>query len=417
MLYSRRLGKVNGDRMQDDHGDGSLLQALRQGDWLTSSRLRGYPALFLALWLVAAAAWVALSDGLMDPWGRPIGSDFMGFWAAAQLLLSSGGLAAYDEAALTAAQTAAAGTAAVPHYTMLYPPPGLLLIMPLGLLPYIPALILWVLGTMAAYLAVLWRAWPCRQVPYLALAAPAVFVTVSHGQNAFLSGALLGGALLALPTQPILAGVLIGLLAYKPHLALVLPLALMAGGYWRTIAAAATTVTGLSLAATLALGWTIWPAFLARTAFAREVLEQGYVPFFKMQSLYTALRMLGVDSGPAFLAHWSLAALVILSLAALWRWSGATLLKSAGLMTAALLATPFVLDYDLALLGLPIVLLARDGSERGFLPWEKTILAAAWALPLFARGVAQMTHLGLAWLVVLMVYGVVLRRAWHQRRD
>jgi hypothetical protein len=391
------------------------LASLRDGAWLTPDRLRGYPAVFLALWVVGAALWVGLSHGIMDPWGRPLGSDFMGFWATAQLLLSGDGLAAYDEARLTAAQVAAAGTTEVPHYTMLYPPPGLLLILPLGLPPYLPALALWVLGTMTAYLTVLWRAWRHPLVPYLALAAPAVFVTVSHGQNAFLSGALLGGGLLLLPRWPVLAGVLFGLLVYKPHLGLVLPLALLVAGHWRAIAAATATVTALSLAATLAFGWAIWPAFLTRTAFAREVLEQGYVPFFKMQSLYTALRLLGVEAGPAFAAHWTLAALVILSLAALWRWGGDHRLKAAGLMTAAVLATPFVLDYDLALLGLPIVLLARDGAERGFLPWDKTVLAAAWALPLFARPVGQLAHLGLAWLVVLLLYAVALRRAWRLR--
>lgn len=414
MVYSSRLGKVNGGSYAREDAL-TVLQSLRHGDWLTPQRLRGYPAVFLVLWLVGAALWVGFSDGAMDALGRPLGSDFMGFWATAQVLLAGNGPAAYDEAALTAAQVAAAGTTDVPHYTMLYPPPGLLLILPLGLLPYLASLALWLAGTMAAYLVVLWAAWRHPLVPYLALAAPAVFVTVSHGQNAFLSGALLGGALLALPKRPVLAGVLIGLLAYKPHLALVLPLALAAGGHWRAIAAAATTVASLSLAATLAFGWAIWPAFVARAAFAREVLEQGYVPFFKMQSLYTALRLLGVDSNPAFVAHWVLAGLVILSLMALWRWSGDHRLKTAGLMSAALLATPFVLDYDLALLGLPIVLLARDGTERGFLPWEKTVLAAAWALPLFARPIGQLTHLGIAWAVLLLLYAVVLRRAWHQR--
>lgn len=394
----------------------TVLDTLRHGTWLTRDRLRGYPAVFLALWLAGAVLWVALSQGIMDPWGRPLGSDFMGFWATAQLLLSGDGLAAYDEAALTAAQVAAAGTEDVPHYTMLYPPPGLLLILPLGLLPYIPSLVLWVAGTTAAYLAVLWRAWRHPLVPYLALAAPAVFVNVSHGQNAFLSGALLGGALLALPGRPLLAGALIGFLVYKPHLALVIPIALVAGGHWRAIVAATVTVTVLSLAATLAFGWQIWPAFVERTAFAREVLEQGHVPFFKMQSLYTALRLLGVDAGPAFAAHWALAGLVIVSLAVLWRWGGNHGLKAAGLMTAAVLATPFVLDYDLALLGLPIVLLARDGAERGFLPWEKTLLAAAWALPLFARPIGQLAHLGIAWAVVLALHAAVLRRAWQFRK-
>lgn len=394
----------------------TALSALRSGEWLTPSRLRGYPAVFLALWLAGAAAWIALSDGRLDPLGRPLGSDFLAFWTASRQLLAGEGAAVYDDAAQRAAQAAAAGSAEAPYYPLFYPPAGLLLFLPLGLLPYGAALALWLAGSGAAYLAVLWRAWRQPLVPYLALAAPAVFVTAGHGQNAFLSGALLGAALLALPRRPLLAGLLIGLLAYKPQLGLALPLALAAGRYWRAMAAAAATVLVVALVATIAFGWEIWPAFLERTAFARLVLEQGGIPFFKLQSLYAALRLLGLETAPAMAGHWALAAAVLASLAGLW-WSAAGYgLKAAGLVTAALLVTPFVFDYDLALLGLAIVLLARDGAERGFLPWDKTLLAAAWVLPLLARPLGQVTHLGVAWLVILLLHGAVLRRAWLARR-
>ena len=76
----------------------------------------------------------------------------------------------------------------------------------------------------------------------LALAFPAVYVNLAHGQNGFLSAALLGGSLLILDQRPKLAGVLIGLLAYKPQFGVLIPLVLIATGRWTVIAAAAATV-------------------------------------------------------------------------------------------------------------------------------------------------------------------------------
>jgi hypothetical protein len=45
---------------------------------------------------------------------------------------------------------------------------------------------------------------------------PAAFIIIGHGQNGFLTAALLGGALHLLDRRPWLAGLLIGGLAYKP---------------------------------------------------------------------------------------------------------------------------------------------------------------------------------------------------------
>jgi alpha-1,2-mannosyltransferase len=393
-----------------------VLQAVRDGAWITRERLRTYPALFLALWLAGSAGVLAFSQGVLDPWGRPVGSDFMGFWASSSLLLSGDPTLVYDGRALHAAQQAASGVAEVNHYTMLYPPPGLLLMLPAALLPYLQSLALWVGGTLAAYLLVMWLAWPRWQVAWLALGAPAVFITVAHGQNGFLSTALLGGALLLLPRRQMAAGILIGLLAYKPQLGLVIPLALAAGGHWRAFGAAAATVAILCLAGTIAFGWAIWPVWLDRLPFAMQVLEQGFVPHFKMQSLYASLRLLGTGHEPAMMAQWGLAGLAIAGTAALWRWNPSHRLNAAALAAATLLATPFLLDYDLTLLAIPLVLMGRDGAEHGFLPWEKTMLAVAWVAPLLLRSLAQGLGVGLAPLVVGTLYVLIARRALALRR-
>ena len=68
-----------------------------------------------------------------------------------------------------------------------------------------------------------------------------MLVCLGHGQTGFLTAALLTGGVLCLERREALAGILFGLLAYKPQFGLLIPLVLVAGGYWRAIAAAGAT--------------------------------------------------------------------------------------------------------------------------------------------------------------------------------
>ena len=101
-------------------------------------------------------------------------------------------------------------------------------------------LAIWLVASFAAYLATV-RAHPAatRKRCWIAAAFPAVFINIGHGQNGFLTAALLGGALHWLDRKPWLAGILIGLLAYKPQFGVLIPIALLAGQRWTTIGAAA----------------------------------------------------------------------------------------------------------------------------------------------------------------------------------
>jgi alpha-1,2-mannosyltransferase len=246
----------------------------------------------------------------------------------------------------------------------------------------------------------------------LALAFPAVLINVGHGQNGFLTAALLCGALVSLDRRPLVAGILFGLLAYKPQFGLMIPIALAAGGYWRTIGAAAITVALLTLAATLAFGVQVWHAFFVGAEFTRTVvLEQGDTGWHKIQSIFSWARMWGAPVPLAYGIQFVATLAFAVATAWLWRGKAPLPLKAAALCIAAILATPYTLDYDMMVLAPAIAFLAADGFARGFGPWQKSALAALWLVPLLARSFAQATLIPLGVPVMLALFVFTLRRA------
>ena len=212
----------------------------------------------------------------------------------------------------------------------------------------------------------------------LALAFPAVFVNLGQAHNGFLTAALIGAALAQLDRRPWLAGVLIGCLAYKPQFGLLIPLVLIASGRWRVFAAAAATVALLALAVTLAFGAEVWTAFLASTKFTRTVvLEQGGTGWYKIQSVFSWVRMWGGGIALAYGAQAAVTLAIAAALTWLWRSPAAYPLKAAALVIGCALATPYSLDYDLMLLAPAIAYLALDGWARGFAPWRENDFGGA----------------------------------------
>ena len=246
----------------------------------------------------------------------------------------------------------------------------------------------------------------------LALAYPAVFINLGHGHNGFFTAALIAGALTQLDRRPLIAGILIGLLAYKPQFGLLIPLVLAVSGRWRVFFAAAATVAALALAVTLCFGMDVWTAFFASTKFTRSVvLEQGGTGWYKIQSVFSWVRMWGGGIPLAYAVQGAVTLAVAAALGWLWRTRAAFPLQAGALLLGTVLATPYSLDYELMLLAPAIAFLAAGGTQRGFAPWEKTLLAALWLVPLLTRSVAQATLIPLAVPLMLLAFGFLLRRA------
>ncbi len=389
-----------------------MLELLRTGDWLTGERLCTYPRMLLGVIVIAVAVWIGMSDGLIDANGKPIGTDFSNVYAAGELTLKGTPEAAYDPASQHSAERQVFGGRDVPFYGWHYPPLFLFAAAALALLPYGWALFAWMALTLPAYLAVIRTIVPRPETAVLALAFPAVFVNLGHGQNGFLTAALLGGALLLLDRKPILAGVLIGLLAYKPQFGVLIPLVLAATGRWRAFAAAGAAVIAACAATYAVFGVESWLAFAESTGFTRAVvLEAGGTGWHKIQSIFSAMRMWGGSVEAAYAAQFTLGGLVAASLIWLWRSAAAFPLKAAALAAGSLLATPYVLDYDMVVLALPIAFVAAHGLDKGFRDYEISILAAAWVAPLIARSIAGALSLPLGLVAMSALYALIIARA------
>jgi Glycosyltransferase family 87 len=389
-----------------------LWDKLRSGEWLTSARARGYSLILLAIAVIAVIGWIAVSDGLIDRNGKPIGTDFSNVYAAGALTWQGRPAEAYEPALQHAAEKAVFAGRDVPFYGWHYPPFFFAIAVLVASVPYAWGLSIWLMASLAAYLAVIRAILPRPETLLTAAAFPAVFVNIGHGQNGYLTAALLGGALHWLNRKPWLAGILIGCLAYKPQFGVLIPIALVAGGRWSTIGAAIAAVAALVAVSFVTLGAGVWHAFANSMTFTQTVvLEQGGTGWEKIQSVFSAVRMWGAGVHLAYAVQMALALLLAASLAWLWQSDAAFELKASALASGSLLATPYVLDYDLVVLAVAIAFFVRHGIDRGFRSFEISVLAAAWIVPLLSRGIAGITGIPLGLLVLLAIYIFTLRRA------
>lgn len=387
---------------------------LARAPWLDEERVTGYAWIFVSLYAAITVLWIALSPHLIDPNGKPIGTDFMNVWAAGKLALAGDPGAAYDYARHYAVQAAALPYAEgrrATYFGWHYPPFFMLVAALLALLPYGAALGAWMALTLPPYLAAIRAIVPHRRWLLFALAFPAVFVNLGHGQNGFLSAGLLGLGLLSLERRPVLAGLFFGFLTYKPQMGFLLPLVLIVDRQWIAFAAAAATALAMSAISYLVLGAESWHAFFGSLELTRTyILEQGATGWEKLQSPFAAMRMLGAGIQIAYAVHVAIALCVSAIVLWVWRSPVGIPLKGAALATGTLLVTPYVLDYDLMLLALPLAWLAVEGLRTQFLNWEKLTLFIVWLLPLLSREIGTL-GLPIAPIALLVLLGFILRRA------
>src|SRR5215467_5171972 len=158
----------------------SFLAFLRDARWLTRGRIFGYAAT-LIVGTVAVMTWVLNGNGIADPMGRPIGTDFLRLWTASYALLNGEQGAIYQPGAFFALEHAVTQPATRDFYPWNYPPSSLLIVYPLALLPYLESLAAWMALGLIGYLMALWRIFPKPLTLWVGLAFPAVFWTVTHG--------------------------------------------------------------------------------------------------------------------------------------------------------------------------------------------------------------------------------------------
>ncbi len=301
--------------------------------------------------------------------------------------------------------------AQLPRHNWSYPPHILLLIWPLGLLPYLSAFVAWLAAGLGLFLWVASEGrMDVRRLGFLAF-SPVVMVNVLTGQNGLFTGAIILAALYVWDRRPMLAGLLFGILTIKPQLGLLIPLVLILTGRWRCLASAVATTIAMIAASAAIYGPSVWTAFVFQV-----------VPFQDLVLTHSTGLMLGMMptafinarfAGLPLSAAWALQAMVALAalVATIWTfWKRRDpLLSIATLLTASLLITPYAFNYDMAALTVVAATLAGRADST---PADVKFAIAIWLLPV-AMMLGFLFHLTGS-VFVLIAYGArLIQRLWR----
>lgn len=375
--------------------------------------------LFLFAFAVANAVWLAtaLATGswLWDAAGRFVSTDFLNVYAAGKFALEGAPVSAYDWPTHKQMEIAVLGYDFNGYYGWHYPPYYLFVAAALATLPYAVAHAGWSAISFLPFVAAV-RGVSGQNTGYLlALSAPALVANVVIGQNGFLTAALIGLTLVFLEKRPVLAGICLGLLTYKPHFGILFPVALIAAGYWRAFIAAGVTTVVLALASILAYGIEPWLAFVNWLPVTSQTfLSDGRAQIEKMQSVFALLRTLGAAEWVAWSAQIALSAAIAIGVWIVWRSrEHVYALKAAALGVAVLLATPYIYLYDMVTITIPMAFLLLLGMSRGFLRFEVPAIAGAMLLV----GIFPFVKLPVGLFASLILAALVLRRLWPRTAE
>jgi Glycosyltransferase family 87 len=334
--------------------------------------------------------------------------DIFGIWSWARFEIEQGPARIYDHAAQSAYLHSLDPNI---HNQMLfpYPPPYLMLIRPLGWLSFPAAWASWSGGTLAlliVMLALVGRPERGRTV-LVALLAPAIVVNLLYGQNGFLTAALVVGGIGLAPSRPVLGGFFLGLLLYKPQLALLVGVALIAGRLWRAAYIAVLTVIAVVATSIVAFGvepWIAWmnslPEFLAQLDADRQHLTS------LMPTAFAEALWLGAGDHLAFVAQSAVTSVAVVGVAFAFHRK-ADRPSAAVLAVGTILATPYAFLYDLPLVAAGAALFIGE-RWSSLSVTQVVVLEAALFVPLgmlldMLPPVATVLHLVLFAMLLLPV--------------
>ncbi|MGH7214170.1 MAG: glycosyltransferase family 87 protein [Tepidisphaeraceae bacterium] len=363
-----------------------------------------------------------------------LGLDFIAFYTAGTFVREGRANEFYDLKAVVAYQESLAkelGTDLGGGFGPWWNPPHYALVfVPFSLLPFQSAVHAWVAVNLVAVGMAIWlmarmlpreagwRTWGL--VPLLVLASTPFILLVSHGQNTGTSLLIVALVVTAWRAERgFMAGLVLGLLFYKPQLATVLAVVLVLDRGWRAAAGVATTGFLLLLLTQLMLPGSIGD-FLRRLPENLHAMQVGREYMWERHVTIKAFwRLLLQGRGPGEMAALTtgltLACTAFVGcglLAAIYRRRHPqpnNTMQRDRLIGATVvcmpLVMPFYFDYDLLLLSIPAVLWAAEVVESSSGATHDT-----------TRTLERREHWMLAAFVVLFVWLMVANHVTAQMR-
>ena len=343
---------------------------------IARSRILPYALLLLCCLLIITTT-IDFSFPLLIRKSRTL-TDFDGFYIVGKMFWNGSLASAYNFESMLRAQLQITGAQSFLPGPWTYPPQFSLIVVALATLPEGLSYFIFTTLTFLSYSLVL-RALAKEYFGVVILAiTPALFITIKCGQNGFLTGTLVGLFCLAFIRDRLRAGLPLGFMVIKPHLAVGMAVLALVNRRWGVLLISALVVGLTSLLTTMVFGYHIWPPFIGGIRESAQFFKNGFYPFFRMTSVYAVCMTLGMPSGAALLIQSTVA------LAACWSiyygcskgWSQKHMAGIAAL--ASLLVSPYNYDYDLPIFGIALALLIPE-IIAGTSPLEKAgLLGCSW---------------------------------------
>jgi hypothetical protein len=306
--------------------------------------------------------------------------DFFAIWSYAKVVMTHPASTLYDFSRLHTAQVAL-GMAPASEKPFPYPPVFIFMVLPLGLLSYLNAYAVWMGVTLFSYTCAV-----CRGSRPLGLMlagtwlAPATTFNVAGGQSGFLLGALLIGGIRLMERRPVAAGVLFGLLSYKPQFGILVPVMLVAARQWRCIAATCMTLVVLAGISILAFGTEIWVDWLHSLSTYSTWFNHRMIGRLFRTTVYDNFHLLGLSPEVITTAQIIATALGVILVWVSFR-RGQRECAVPIMLAATCLAVPHAFIYDMTILTGAVLFFVgyRLRSEIPFsLPEMAILVLALW---------------------------------------
>lgn len=285
-----------------DPGGASARRLVSPGG-LDQLRIRTTP-LYMAVALLASVvlAWLLRDTAPSFQWEN---NDFANYWIGAHLLRDGQVADLFADQAVYFAHMIEAFGPDYPIHNWSYPPHYLFFVFWLGWIGYLPGLVLFLGLTLCAYLWAVGHANQGLDPRALVLLVPFVGINVLSGQNGFLTGALLVGALATRASHPVLAGVLAGCLTIKPQLGVLIPLLWLFERRWKAIASAGITTVTLMAGSAALFGVDAWRGFFTQTIAYQAFVMESWTGIFisMMPTVFGSLRAVEIDPTLALWVH------------------------------------------------------------------------------------------------------------------
>lgn len=369
---------------------------------LTRKRVRGHAAI-LGLIVWGMYVFNLATPGFRDRSGTVKGADFLHFYVLGSIARSHQRSLLFDFVKQSELARRLVPQAAGELYLPVYGPQFSMLFAPFAGLPYGWAAAAWMFTSALVYGACCYAIWrTCRNLRHegttvliLALAFPGFFSLIGGGQNSALAlGAFTAAFFCLRADRPLLAGMAIGLLAYKPQLGLMAALVFLFTLEWRILLGALITGVGQFAMAAWYYGVSVIGDYVRDLAWVSRYAIFLEPRQFRMHSLRTFWELLVPWPRIALLLYAASAVWVAVVTLQYWKSRAPLPLRFAALLLGTVLLAPHLTDYDLVLLAPAFLFIgnwALASAPSLHRDAAKVLIYASYGLPAFS-GLLKFTH-------------------------